>query len=106
MDQQCFRTMSKMRTTKIGIREFRSGLAEFLASASPVTVTRHGQTIGYFIPTQMHTDIDMAALKKASVEFDRLLAKRAVETRAAASDLRVTRKLGKGPQRKSVGNCR
>jgi len=40
-----------METAKVGIREFRAGLAEFIASDTPVAVTRHGQTVGYFIPT-------------------------------------------------------
>jgi len=38
-----------METTKVGIREFRSDLAEYIASSTPVAVTRHGQTVGYFI---------------------------------------------------------
>ena len=54
-----------MRATKVGIREFRSGLAEYIASANPVAVTRHGQTVGYFIPTHVHTDADMAAAQRA-----------------------------------------
>lgn len=34
----------------VGVREFREGLAEFLNNPEPVAVTRHGRTIGYFIP--------------------------------------------------------
>lgn len=55
-----------VKATKVGIREFRAGLAEFIASSKPVAVTRHGQTIGYFIPTHGQGDADIAALKKAS----------------------------------------
>lgn len=32
----------KMKATKVGIREFRAGMAEFIASSTPVAVTRHG----------------------------------------------------------------
>ena len=39
-----------MKATKVGIREFRADLAEHIAASSPVAVTRHGQTVGYFIP--------------------------------------------------------
>ena len=63
-----------MEATKVGIREFRAGMADFIASSSPVAVTRHGQTVGYFIPTQGQVDADIAALKKASKTLDRLLA--------------------------------
>ncbi len=92
-----------MRATKVGIREFRSGLAEFIASTNPVAVTRHGQTVGYFIPTHVHIDADMAALKKASAEFDRLLASRPVEIQDVTTEFKAARKAGKGPVRKSAG---
>ena len=46
-----------MRATKVGIREFRSGLAEFIASASPVAITRHGQTVAYLIPASPLSEV-------------------------------------------------
>lgn len=55
-----------MEAPKIGILEFRASIAEFIASSTPVAVTRHGQTVGYFIPTKSQVDADIAALKKAS----------------------------------------
>ena len=55
-----------METTKVGIREFRANMNEYITSSTPVAVTRHGQTVGYFIPTQGQVDADIAALKKAS----------------------------------------
>ena len=55
-----------METAKVGMREFRAGMAEFIASNAPVAVTRHGQTVGYFIPTQGQDEADIASLKKAS----------------------------------------
>lgn len=91
-----------MRATKVGIREFRSGLAEFIASANPVAVTRHGQTVGYFIPAHGHVNADLAALTKASAEFDRSLADRSVESQAVATEPRAARKAGKPPARKSA----
>jgi antitoxin (DNA-binding transcriptional repressor) of toxin-antitoxin stability system len=50
-----------MRATKVGIREFRSGLAEFIAAANPVAITRHGHTVAYLIPTNPRSDADAAA---------------------------------------------
>ncbi|NCD20140.1 MAG: type II toxin-antitoxin system Phd/YefM family antitoxin, partial [Actinobacteria bacterium] len=43
--------MGGVVTASVGIREFRAGLADYIASATPVAVTRHGQTVGWFIPT-------------------------------------------------------
>ena len=77
-----------MEATKVGMREFRSGLAEFIAAEAPVAVTRHGQTVGFFIPTRGQTDADVAALKQASAELDRLLAAHAIDTEAVAAALK------------------
>jgi len=81
-----------METTKVGIREFRAGMADFIASSAPVAVTRHGQTIGYFIPTQGHADADIAALKKASKTVDQLLAARSIDIEEVVSEFKATRK--------------
>ena len=83
-----------METTKVGIREFRSGLSEFIASQTPVAVTRHGQTVGFFIPTHGQADADLVALKKASAELDRMLAARNVDVEAVAAEFKAARKSG------------
>ena len=84
-----------MEATKVGIREFRSGLAEFIAAETPVAVTRHGQTVGFFIPTPGQANADIAALKKASTELDRLLAARSVDIDAVAAEFKAIRKTNK-----------
>ena len=94
-----------METTKVGIREFRSGLADYIASENPVAVTRHGQTVGFFIPTQGHAEADVAALKKASAELDRLLAAKSVDIETVAAEFKAARKAGakkRRPARKSA----
>jgi len=35
---------------RIGVRELRDKLASYLESSVPIEVTRHGQTIGFYIP--------------------------------------------------------
>jgi len=81
-----------METTKIGIREFRAGLAEYIASSTPVAVTRHGQTVGYFIPTHGQVDADLAALKKASNTLDQLLAAQGIDVEDVIADFKAARK--------------
>ena len=81
-----------MRATKVGIREFRSGLAEFIAAASPVAITRHGHTVAYLIPASPPADSDAAAPQDVSVEIDVVpAARRAVKAsiRKAASKQRT-----------------
>jgi len=36
----------------VGIRQFREDLAHYADSTAPVQVTRHGQVIGVFVPTE------------------------------------------------------
>jgi len=59
----------------VGIREFRARLADFLLKGDrPVVVTRHGATVGYFIPARAgHPDLDRAALKEAAIKMDAML---------------------------------
>lgn len=35
---------------RIGMRELREKMAEYLESSVPIEVTRHGRTIGFYIP--------------------------------------------------------
>ena len=81
-----------METTKVGIRQFRAGMAEFIASSTPVAVTRHGQTVGYFIPTQGQADADIAALKQASRVLDQLLATQGVDLDEVVAEFKAVRK--------------
>lgn len=82
-----------METTKVGIREFRSDLAEYIASSTPVAVTRHGHTVGYFIPTQGQAEADVTALRKASKALDKLLEAQGVDADAVVADFKAARKM-------------
>ena len=81
-----------MEATKVGIREFRADLAEYIASSVPVAVTRHGQTVGYFIPTQGQVDANIAELKKASKTLDQMLAAQEVDVEAVVSEFKKVRR--------------
>ena len=84
-----------MEATKVGIREFRAGMAEFIASSTPVAVTRHGHTIGYFIPTHGHAEADIASLRKASKTLDRMLAAKSVDVDSVVAEFKTARKRGR-----------
>jgi hypothetical protein len=95
-----------METAKVGIREFRAGLAEYIASDTPVAITRHGQTVGYFIPTHGQADADLASLKKAAAELDRLLASKSVDVEEIAAEFKTARKAGASHRRKAAGRAK
>ena len=81
-----------MEATKVGIREFRADLAEYIAASSPVAVTRHGQTVGYFIPVHGQAEADLVALKKASQSLDKLLSAQGVDVDYLDADFKKARK--------------
>lgn len=62
-----------MTAAKVGIREFRAGLADYIDADAPIAVTRHGQTVGYFIPTKTDRVAEVAKLKAAGEKLDALL---------------------------------
>jgi antitoxin (DNA-binding transcriptional repressor) of toxin-antitoxin stability system len=76
-------------TTSVGIREFRAGLADFIASAEPVAVTRHGHTVGWFIPTPVDRDAEVASLRSAAAALDSLLAQRGVDVDEVVADFKA-----------------
>ena len=65
--------------TSVGIREFRDRLADCIAAAEPVEVTRHGVTVGWFIPTPMDRDVQVASLRSAASALEVVLSDRGVD---------------------------
>ena len=64
-----------MLTTKVGIREFRENLSSFLESKRPVAITRHGATIGIYLPTRAKpSEEQLEALRIAGEKLDALIA--------------------------------
>ena len=81
-----------METTKVGIREFRADLAEYIAASTPIAVTRHGQTVGIFIPTHGQVEGDIAALRKAGKTLDKMLEARHVDIEELVADFKSARR--------------
>jgi antitoxin (DNA-binding transcriptional repressor) of toxin-antitoxin stability system len=62
---------------RIGVRELRQKLAEYLETGEPIEVTRHGQTVGFFIPVprrpgQGEREALLAAGRRMDEELARL----------------------------------
>jgi antitoxin (DNA-binding transcriptional repressor) of toxin-antitoxin stability system len=60
-----------MTTRKVGVREFRKQISTFLESDRPVAVTRHGETVGVYVPTP-RKDPAPARLAELKAAADRL----------------------------------
>lgn len=81
-----------MATTKVGIREFRAGLADYIASDTPVAVTRHGRTVGFFIPAKGDLSAEVAALRTAAARLDELLDAEQVDADEVVEDFKAARR--------------
>jgi PHD/YefM family antitoxin component YafN of YafNO toxin-antitoxin module len=85
----------------VGIREFRQRLAAYLLeSDAPVAITRHGDTVGYFIPARRkRSAAQREALEQAAAQLDALLAAKGVTEDELVADFKRLRasKRGRGP---------
>ncbi|KPM52552.1 prevent-host-death protein [Frankia sp. R43] len=81
-----------MATTKVGIREFRAGLADYIAADHPIAVTRHGRTVGFFIPTKTDLTAEIAALRSAAARLDEMLALDETEIDELVEDYKEARR--------------
>jgi prevent-host-death family protein len=64
-----------MGLLKVGIREFREKLANYLLqSDKPVVITRHGDTVGYYLPARRRrSEAERAELKEAAARLQEML---------------------------------
>ena len=83
-----------MEPVKVGIREFRERLASYvLESDAPVAITRHGDTVGYFIPARRkRSEAERAALKEAAAQLDALLAAKGLTEDDLVAEFKSRRK--------------
>jgi len=83
-----------METVKVGIREFRDNLATYLLeSDGPMAITRHGDTIGYYIPARRkRTDADRTALKEAASKLQDMLTSQGVSEDEIVEDFKQWRR--------------
>lgn len=55
-----------MDATKVGMREFRHRFGEYAEADKPVAVTKHGRTVGFYIPVRRRPEAeDLAAFREA-----------------------------------------
>ena len=82
-----------MGATKVGIREFRDNLANYLLeSDAPVAITRHGDTVGYYIPARhRRTDGDRDALKEVAARMQAMLAAQGISEDEVLADFKKWR---------------
>lgn len=78
----------------VGVREFRQDLAGYIDQTEPVTITRHGQVVGLFIPVHRDRKADLAAYVEAAAKADTLLAQWGVTEDEVVSEFESLRAAG------------
>jgi PHD/YefM family antitoxin component YafN of YafNO toxin-antitoxin module len=83
-----------METAKVGIREFRDKLATYvLESDAPVAITRHGETVGYFLPTRRkRTESERAAFREAAAKWQAVMDAADLDEEEVIADFKRSRK--------------
>ncbi|MBC8167876.1 MAG: hypothetical protein H7Y20_18660 [Bryobacteraceae bacterium] len=82
-----------MQLHKVGIREFRERLASFLESSGPVAITRHGETVGFYLPARpSRKTADLSALRAAARQLDALMAAGGVTENELLIEFKETRR--------------
>ena len=86
-----------MGTLKVGIREFRENLATYLLETDEaVAITRHGDTVGYYIPARRkRTDGEKAALENAAARLQQAMAAAGVSEDDILRDFKRWRRGGR-----------
>ena len=79
-----------MGAIKVGIREFREKLANYLLQTDkPVTITRHGDTVGYYLPARRkRSETERAALEEAATRLQEMLAAHGLQEDALLEDFK------------------
>ena len=82
-----------MQITRVGIREFRENLSNYLESKTPVAITRHGATIGIYIPTKPKpSHADLEALRAAGEKIQALIAAAGTTKEEIVADFKKLRR--------------
>jgi PHD/YefM family antitoxin component YafN of YafNO toxin-antitoxin module len=86
-----------MATQSIGIREFRDKLATYLLqSDGPLAITRHGDTIGYYLPTKRkRTEAEKKAFEEAGERMQEMMKAAGVTEDEILEDFQRWRKEGR-----------
>jgi len=79
-----------METLKVGIREFREKLATYLLeSDKPLAITRHGDTVGYYLPARRRrSEAERSALRQAAARLQEMLAAEGVTEDTIIADFK------------------
>jgi len=85
-----------LEAIRVGVREFRDALAEYLTSPKPLAITRHGQTLGFYLPVRKKLDKKkLAAMRRAVEKNEALLAELGITEDEIVEEFQALRRGGR-----------
>jgi antitoxin (DNA-binding transcriptional repressor) of toxin-antitoxin stability system len=85
-----------METAKVGIRQFREQLGNYLESSRPVAITKHGRTVGFYIPVHRAPELEeREALREAGRRLNAWMAEHNLGEEELVADFEHSRKSGR-----------
>jgi antitoxin (DNA-binding transcriptional repressor) of toxin-antitoxin stability system len=92
-----------METLKIGMREFRENLAGYLESGTPLAITRHGETLGYYVPAQKRDrKAELEAMRAAAKDLDAMIASWGASEGELIEEYKQIRRAAREKQRRNA----
>jgi antitoxin (DNA-binding transcriptional repressor) of toxin-antitoxin stability system len=82
-----------METSKVSVRDFRSRFSAYSESGKAVAVTKHGRTVGFYIPVRRKPAAeDLATFREAGRVMQEWMAKNGVSEEELMEDFKQLRK--------------
>jgi antitoxin (DNA-binding transcriptional repressor) of toxin-antitoxin stability system len=76
----------------VGIREFQENLSGYLEGSTPLAITRHGETIGFFLPApRKKTEEEWAEFDRAAAGVDQIVAEAGLSEEEIVEDFKKWR---------------
>ena len=89
-----------METAKVGMREFRHRFGDYAESANAVAITKHGRTVGFYIPLRRKPAVeDLAAFREAGQALHALMAEKGISEDELVADFKAMVKASKNRRR-------
>jgi antitoxin (DNA-binding transcriptional repressor) of toxin-antitoxin stability system len=77
---------------QVGVREFREELARYLESDKPLAITRHGRTLGFYIPLPSPDPRELEALRRGVEQLEALLREQGITEDEIVCDFQALRR--------------
>lgn len=89
-----------MQTEAVGVREFREKLADYLEGGQALAITRHGRTLGYFIPARKQDHrAKLEALRAVAKDLDAMIASWGASEEELMEEYRQIKRRHRGAKR-------